>query len=102
MLSHGQLIDVSSNTAAFTCKADEASPYAGQSLSTRFSIPCFGAEDGFELANFARTCQVRRVDGVSDFIKRVVIQFAEPLPFKPGEQAEDEFDAQERLKAVTI
>ena len=102
MLSHGQLVDVSSSTAAFTCKADEMCPYAGQSLSARFSIPCFGAEDSFELANFARTGCVHRVDSVSDFVKKVVIQFAEPLPFKPGEQAESDFDAQQKLKAVTI
>jgi hypothetical protein len=32
----------------------------------------------------------------------VAVQFAEPLPFKPGEQADSEADAQQRLKFVTI
>ena len=101
-LTHGQLIDVSSSGAAFSCKADQKCPYPGQHLTARFSIPCFGAEDSFELANFARTGQVHRIDNLSDFVRRVVIQFAEPLPLKPGEQTESEFDTNQRLKAVTI
>jgi hypothetical protein len=101
-LMHGQLVDVSSSTAAFTYKADEKCPYPGQQLTARFSIPCFGQEDSFDLANFARTGHVYRVDNVTDYVKRIVIQFAEPLPFRPGEQAESELDTQQRLKAVTI
>jgi hypothetical protein len=100
-LTHGQLVDVSSSGAAFTCKADQ-SPSTGQHLTSRFSIPCFGPEDSFDLANFARTGQVHRIDNLNDFVRRVVIQFAEPLPFKPGEQTESEFDTNQRLKAVTI
>jgi hypothetical protein len=101
-LLHGQLVDVSSSGAAFTYKADERCPYAGQQLTARFSIPCFGPEDSFDLANFARSGHVCRVDKLSDFVRRIVIQFAEPLPFRPGEQAESEFDTQQKLKAVTI
>ena len=100
-LTHGQLVDVSSNGAAFTCTAEQ-SPYTGQNLNARFSIPCFGPEESFEMANFARSAHVNRVDNLNDFVRRIVIQFAEPLPFKPGEQTESEFDTKEKLKAVTI
>ena len=101
-LTHGQLIDVSSSAAAFTCKDDEMCPCSGQNLTARFSIPCFGPEDSFDLANFARTGQVRRTDKINDFVRRIVIQFTESLPFKPGEQIQSEFDTKQRLNAITI
>jgi hypothetical protein len=102
ILFHGQLIDVSSRGAAFTYNADENCPFPGQQITTRFSVPCFGHEDGFDMANFARLAMVCRVDDVNNFVRKIAIQFAEPLPFKPGEQAENESDAVLRLKAVTI
>ena len=101
-LMHGQIIDVSSSAAALTCKDDEKCPYSGQNLTVRFSIPCFDPEDSFDLANFARTGQVRRIDKINEFVRRIVIQFTDPLPFKPGEQTQSEFDTKERLKALTI
>ena len=45
---------------------------------------------------------VRRVDDVNRFLRRIAVRFAESLPFNPGEQANGESDAQQRLKAVTI
>ena len=54
------------------------------------------------MASFTRIGNICRVDEVSSFLRRVALQFAEPLPFKPGEQADTESDAQQRLKAVTI
>jgi hypothetical protein len=43
-----------------------------------------------------------RVDNINSFLRRIVVQFAEPLPFKPGEQADSDADAEQMLKAVTI
>lgn len=102
MLSQGQMVDVSSEGAAFTCYADSNCPYAGQHVTARFSIPKFESDDSFGMASFTRGGSVCRIDHVSDYIKRVAIQFAEPLPFRPGEQADTELDTRERLKAVTI
>jgi len=102
ILFHGQMIDVSSRSAAFTFNEVESGIYPGQQITTRFSVPCFGPEDSFDMANFARSATVCRVDNVNDFVRKVAIQFAEPLPFKPGEQVENESDADLRLKAVTI
>ena len=37
-LTQGQMVDVSSKGAAFTCYADNDCPYPGQHMMTRFSI----------------------------------------------------------------
>ena len=102
ILSQGQMVDVSSEGAAFTCYSDHACPYPGQGVTARFSVPQFDSDNSFGLASFTRTGKVCRVDNVNDYLRRVAIQFAEPLPFKPGEQTETEIDCRERLKAVTI
>jgi len=102
VLSQGQMVDISSRAAAFTCYADESCPYLGQDITARFSIPRLGPDDCFDMANFTRSGRICRIDEVSRFLRRVAVQFAEPLPFKPGEQAGDEADVQERLKFATI
>ena len=100
-LSQGQMVDVSSAGAAFTCHADESCPYLGQEVTARFSVPRFGPDDCFDMANFTRLGHICRVDDVNRFLRRVAVQFADPLPFKPGEQAGSEADTQQQLKAVT-
>lgn len=96
------MIDVSSGGAAFTCHADEKCPYPGQQLTTRFSVPHFETDDAFDMANFVRHGHVCRVDHVNDFLRRIAIQFAAPLPFKPAELAESETKAKEMMMAITI
>ena len=100
VLSQGEMVDISSNAAAFTCRADGNCPYPGQHITARFSVPRFGEDDSFDMANFIRPGHISRVDNVNSFSRRVAIQFAEPLPFKPGEQAGSESDAQQQLDAV--
>jgi len=102
VLSQGQMVDVSSDGAAFTCYSDQSCPYPGQDVTARFSVPQFDPDNSFGLASFTRTGKVCRVDEINDYVRRVAMQFAEALPFKPGEQAETEIDTRERLKAVTI
>lgn len=85
ILSQGQMFDLSSNGAAFTCYAD-CCPCEGQYITTRFSVPRYGQDDSFDLENFIRSGFVRRIDSVNPYIRKVVLQFAEPLNFKPGEQ----------------
>jgi len=86
VLLQGQMVDISSSGAAFTYYANDNCPQPGQSITARFSVPCFGADDSFEMANFTRQGRICRVDNMSRFLCRVAMQFAEPLPFKPGEQ----------------
>lgn len=85
-LSQGQMVDVSSQAAAFTCYAHEGCPYIGQHITARFSVPHYGPDDSFDMADFTRSGHVCRVDNVNSFLRRVAVQFAEPLPFRPGEQ----------------
>ncbi|MHC4388446.1 MAG: hypothetical protein ACYSX1_07540 [Planctomycetota bacterium] len=102
MLSQGQMVDISSNGAAFTCYADDSCPYPGQHITARFSVPHLGPDDSFDMESYIRAGNICRVEEVSRFVRRVAIQFAEPLPFKPGEQARNEADTRERLKFTTI
>ncbi len=101
-LSQGQMVDVSSGGAAFTCHADKTCPYPGQELTARFSVPCFAEDDAFDMASFTRPGRVCRVEEVNSFLRRVAVQFSESLPFRPGEQVEDNSQAQQKLRAVTI
>jgi len=102
ILSRGQMVDAASQSMAFTCYADGNCPWPGQQITARFSVPRFGLDDSFDIASFTRTSRVCRVDNVNRFIRRIVIQFAEPLPFRPGEQAGSESETRERLAAVVI
>ncbi len=86
VLLQGQMVDISSAGAAFTCYTDDNCPEPGQSITARFSIPQFGSDESFEMANFTRIGHICRVDNVNRFLCRIAVQFAEPLPFKPGEQ----------------
>lgn len=101
-LCQGQMVDISSRAAAFTCHVDENCPYPGQDVTARFSVPRFGSGEAFDMASFTRAGNVCRVDDVNKFVRRVAVQFAELLPFKPGEQTSSESDARQRLKAITI
>jgi len=85
-LAQGQMTDLSSRGAAFTCYADERCPYPGQHVTARFSIPQYGPDNSFDMVDFVRCGHVCRVDGVNHALRRIAIQFIEPLPFRPGEQ----------------
>jgi hypothetical protein len=85
-LSQGQMVDISSSSAAFTCYCDDDCPYPGQEITARFSVPRYGPDESFDMADFDRSARISRVDNVNRFLRRVAIQFAEPLPFRPGEQ----------------
>ncbi len=88
-LSQGQMVDISSRGAAFTCYADGRCPYPGQHVTARFSIPKYGPDDSFDMMDFVRSGWVCRVDGMNSALRRIAIQFMEPLPFRPGEQASE-------------
>jgi len=104
-LSQGQMVDLSSRGAAFTCYADDRCPHPGQYLTARFSIPQYGRDNSFDMVDFVRAGCVCRVDGVNSALRRVAIQFAEPLPLRPGEQHADydeEFDEVEDLEPALV
>jgi len=101
-LAQGQMVDISSRGAAFTCYAEQDCPYPGQYITARFSVPRYGEDEAFDMANFTRSGHVCRVENVNSFLRRVAVQFAEPLPFKPGEQANDTTDADQTLEPATV
>lgn len=101
-LSQGQMVDISSHAAAFTCYAGNGCPNYGQHLTARFSVPRYGEEGSFDMANFTRSGYVYRIDNVNSFLRRIVVQFAEPLPFRPGEQETNESETQQILESATV
>ena len=84
-LSQGQMVDISSKAAAFNYYSDCGCRYVGQPIISRFSVPRYGQDESFDLANFTRTGQISRIDKINPFMNRIVVKFSEPLPFKPGE-----------------
>ena len=83
ILTQGQMVDVSSGGAAFTCYADRC-PSDGEHITTRFSVPQFEDAESYDLANFIRDGQICRIDELGPYIRRVAVQFSDPLPFKPA------------------
>ena len=98
-LTQGQMVDISSTGAAFTCYVDGRCPYPGQQVTARFSVPKFQPGEAFDMANFTRSGHIYRVDDINSFSRRIVMQFASPLPFKPGEQADSESETEQFMAA---
>lgn len=86
-VSEGLMVDVASGGIAFTCKAEDNCPHAGQRLVTRFSIPSFTDDNSSAMRSFTRAGSVVRIDTLKGNLCRVAIQFEEPLSLKPCEQA---------------
>ena len=86
-LSQGRMVDVSSMGMAFTCRADENCSHPGQQIAARFSVPRLNPDDSFDTVSFNRIGRICRLDRVNSPLRRVAVQFAKPLPFKPAEQA---------------
>ena len=108
MLSQGQMVDVSSKGAAFTCYADKC-PRHGQNITARFSVPRHHSSDPFEMENFVKTGQICRIEDDGPYVKRIAIQFAEPLPYNPADSEKIELtldeevdDAMVALEAMSI
>ena len=87
-LIQGQMADICSRGAAFTCYTDEQCPGMTEQITARFSVPDYGPDESFSMKNFVRSANVCRVEEVNNFIRRIAIQFTQPLPFKPGERTE--------------
>ena len=101
VLSQGQLVDLSSSGAAFTCYSD-ACPYEGQYITTRFSVPHYGRDNSFDVENYIRSGFIRRIDNCNSFMKKIAIQFAQPLPFRPGEQEQNQSVQQPELQTAEL
>ncbi len=98
LLSQGQMVDVCSGGAAFTCYADKGCPYPDQHITARFSVPYYHEDDRFDISDFVRVGRVCRIDQLGNGLRRVAIKFHEPLPFKPGELANSQSNEEEVLE----
>ena len=100
-LMQGQMVDISSEAAAFTCYTYEVCLFPNQLITVHFSVPLCGIGGSFAVRNFIRSGQAYRIDPVNNVLHRVITQFMEPLPFKPGEQACSEADMIALLKTLS-
>ena len=91
-LKQGQMIDISSRAASFTCYSHENHLLPDQNIVTNFSLPIYGLRDSFALRDFTRSGCVLRIDSINKILFRIVTQFVEMLSFKPGEQESIEAD----------
>ena len=82
----GQLVDISSSGMAFTCYNKKGIPDCGQQITARFTVPFFTPQGDVQNRKFTRTAKVCRIGNANSYLKRIAVQFAEPLPFKPAEQ----------------
>jgi c-di-GMP-binding flagellar brake protein YcgR len=82
----GQLVDMSSSGMAFTCYNKKGLPAHGQHIIARFAVPWFTPDGDIQNRKFTRTAKVCRIGNANSYLKRIAVQFAEPLPFKPAEQ----------------
>lgn len=101
-IQQGQMADVSSQGAAFTCYASDCCPYPGQHMMARFSVPRHGEDGSFDMVDVVRSGNVHRVDVVNSMLRRVAICFAEPLPFRPGEQSVSQADPEEEFEPLYV
>ena len=86
-VSEGVMVDVSSGGLAFMCRVDKNCPSTGQQIATRFSIPRTDEDDCSAMTSFTRMGRVLRVEDINTSLRRIAIQFDEPLTLKPCEQA---------------
>ena len=82
----GQMLDVSSGGMAFTCYNKRSCPDVGQLITTHFTIPWFTPDGNIQNRQFTRKAKICRVNNENSLLKRIAVQFADPLPFKPAEQ----------------
>ena len=84
----GQIVDVSSNGLGFTCNMSGQNLLAAkQKITTRIDVPLFADDGTFDMVRFDRTGQIRRVEKLNNSVHRIALEFTQPLPFKPAEQA---------------
>ena len=85
-LAQGKMVDISSSGAAFISYTHDSCPSFGQHITTRFKVPNYHPDYSFDIEKFTRSAHVCRVDRIYNCWRRIAVQFAEPLPFKPGEK----------------
>lgn len=100
-LLEGQMIDLNSRAAAFTYRADRSFLCPGRQVTARFNVPRYGPDESFDVADFIRPGRICRVEHINSQLRRIVIQFFEPLPFRPGEQQENQSARVEALEAAS-
>lgn len=99
--ARGVMCDVSSGGLSFTCYCENEKPAPGKQIITRFEVPRYsdGLTGPMKYDRASRICSVSRLE--SD-LHRIAVQFANPLPFKPAQQTDGEYNAQLNLQNSAV
>jgi hypothetical protein len=97
----GQVVNISSEAIAFTFYPTEISLFPNQHITAHFSVPICGLGGSFAVRNFTREGFAYRIDQINKVLHRVITQFSEPLPFRPGEQTYNEADMMALLQILS-
>ncbi|MHA2033387.1 MAG: hypothetical protein ACW99Q_28785 [Candidatus Kariarchaeaceae archaeon] len=81
----GQMINISSTHAAFTCDP-RFNPDPKDVLVVQINVPKFISKDNYEKRDYTRFCTIFRLGKMDLSLNLIVVKFTAPLPFRPGEQ----------------
>ncbi|MHC4123225.1 MAG: hypothetical protein ACYSSI_06595 [Planctomycetota bacterium] len=103
-LRHGNIINISSSSVAFTYDDSGKSLDVGQRLFTYLFIPNIGSEDLSNVVALSRGGNVCRIDTLNSSMTCVVIQLDEPLPFKADKLLDTNrmIQARKRFEKVAV
>jgi len=101
-LYYGEILNISSQALALTCKTDKNLPHIASRITAYFKVPHMGGYDSSDVITLSCKGCVFRVDTVEDnkSLRKIVIEFEKSLPFKPGKinGVNQFFDALRRKK----
>ncbi len=99
-LSKGTIWDICSGGLSFTIYNDRKFVLP-HNIVTRFSVPRFDCTGSVETLDFERNGRICRVEQLNNDLQKIAIQFATPLPFRPGEQGFVEDNIVSKTAAMT-
>ena len=82
-LYQGQMCDISSSGVAFTCPDKKDSLCSDKELTVCFSVPRLHSDDNINTISFRRRGHICRIDRPGSDVRRIAVQFSEPLSFRP-------------------
>jgi hypothetical protein len=75
----GRILAISSRAVSLSCYLTKKSLPTGKQITVYFKVP------HLDIANLTQIGHILRIDTIDGDLRRIIILFDEPLPFKPGE-----------------
>jgi hypothetical protein len=75
----GRILAISSTAISLSCYLTKKSLPSGKQITVYFKVP------HLDTANLTQIGRILRIDTIDGNLRRIIILFDEPLPFKPNE-----------------